>query len=224
MQPEWLLVLITAWLFVLWFGSIALEATGMERSRARFQALSALTNSGFTTQEAENVVGHPRRRLIVGWMMFLGSVGIILFLLLLLVIIVVGIKPAKPTSPYLLILSALPAVALMVLYWLGVVDKLATVIVNWLKRTGYFKLELSNTEIMYHAGEYSLARLTVGKAGREVGSRIGDTNLAKGHIRILVLERGGKVVLYPDAKEIVQAGDHLIYYGRTEEISEAGQK
>jgi hypothetical protein len=224
MQPEWLLVLITAWLFVLWFGSIALEATGMERSRARFQALSALTNSGFTTQEAENVVGHPRRRLIVGWMMFLGSVGIILFLLLLLVIIVVGIKPAKPTSPYLLILSALPAVALMVLYWLGVVDKLATVIVNWLKRTGYFKLELSNTEIMYHAGEYSLARLTVGKAGKEVGSRIGDTNLAKGHIRILVLERGGKVMLYPDAKEIVQAGDHLIYYGRTEEISEAGQK
>lgn len=98
MQPELMLVLITAWLFVLWFGSIALEATGMERPRARFQALSALTNSGFTTRESENVVGHPRRRLIVGWMMFLGSVGIILFLILIFVIIVVGVKPAKPTS------------------------------------------------------------------------------------------------------------------------------
>ena len=126
MQPELMLVLITVWLFVLWFGSIALEATGMERSRARFQAMSALTGTGFTTREAENIVGHPRRRLIVGWMMFLGSVGIILFLLILLVIIVVGIKPAKPTSAVTLVLSALPAVALMVLYWIGVLDKLAT--------------------------------------------------------------------------------------------------
>src|SRR4030043_62592 len=98
MQPELLLVMITVWLFILWVGAIALEATGMERSRARFQAMSALTGTGFTPREAENIVGHPRRRLIVGWMMFLGSVGIILFLLILLVIVVVGVKPSKPTS------------------------------------------------------------------------------------------------------------------------------
>ncbi len=219
MQPELMLVLITAWLFVLWFGSIALEATGMERSRARFQAMSALTGTGFTTREAENIVGHPRRRLIVGWMMFLGSVGIILFLLILLVIIVVGIKPAKPTSAVTLVLSALPAVALMVLYWIGVLDKLATSIVNWLKRTGYFKPELSNTEIVYHAGEYSLARLTIGKAAPETGSKISDTSLAKSNIKVLAIERGDKVFFYPEAKEVVQAGDHLIYYGRTEEIN-----
>jgi hypothetical protein len=219
MQPELMLVLITAWLFVLWFGSIALEATGMERARARFQALSALTNSGFTTRESENVVGHPRRRLIVGWMMFLGSVGIILFLILIFVIIVIGVKPAKPTSPFILILSALPAVALMVLYWIGVLDKLATAIVNWLKRTGYFKPELSNTEIIYHAGEYSLARLTIGKAAPEVGAKISDTSLVKGNIKVLVMERGDKVMFYPEAKEMVQAGDRLLCYGRTDEIS-----
>jgi amino acid transporter len=223
MQPALMLVLITVWLFILWFGSIALEATGMERSRARFQAISALTGTGFTTREAENIVGHPKRRLIVSWMMFLGSVGIILFLLLILVVIIIGIKPVKPASSVSLVLSALPAAALLVLYWIGVTDKAATAIVNWLKRTGYFKLELSNTEIIYHAGEYSLARLTVGKAGKEVGSKIGDTSLAKEHFKLLVLERGDKVTLYPEAKEVVQAGDRLIYYGRTEEISEASR-
>ena len=70
MQPELMLVVLTIWLFILWFGSVALEATGMERARARFQAMSALTGTGFTTREAENIVGHPRRRLIIGWMMF----------------------------------------------------------------------------------------------------------------------------------------------------------
>jgi len=223
MQPELMLVLITAWLFVLWFGSIALEATGMERSRARFQALSALTNSGFTTREAENVVGHPRRRLIAGWMMFLGSVGIILFLILIFVIIVVGVKPAKPTSPFVLILSALPAVALMVLYWIGVLDKLATKIVNWLKRSGYFTSELSIKETIHHSGDYSIARLTMGRKAPEVGCKISDISLAKHNITILAIERGDRTLPFPEAKEIVLAGDHLLCYGETAELNRLGK-
>jgi hypothetical protein len=224
MQPELMLVVLTVWLFILWFGSIALEATGMERSRARFQAMSALTGTGFTTREAENIVGHPRRRLIVGWLMFLGNAGILLFLLIILIIIVVGIKPARGLSPALIIGLAIPPIALMVLYWIGVLDKLATKIVNWLKRTEYFKPELSNMEVIYQAGDYSLARLTIGKAAPEVGAKISDTSLAKYNVKVLAIERGDKVLFYPEAKEIVQAGDHLIYYGRTEEISEAIQK
>jgi hypothetical protein len=219
MQPALILVFVTVWLFVLWFGSIALEATGMERSRARFQAISLLTGTGFTTREAENIVGHPRRRLIGSWMMFLGSVGIILFLLLLFVIIVIGVQPAKPTSPIVLVLAALPAVALLVLFWLGVLDKLATAIVNWLKRTPYFRPELSNTEIIYQAGDHSLARWTVGKAAPEVGSKISDTSLARGEVKVLAIERGDRVMFYPAAEEMVQAGDRLIYYGKTEEIN-----
>lgn len=224
MQPELMLVVITVWLFVLWFGSLALEATGMERSRARFQAISALTGTGFTTREAENIVGHPRRRLIISWMMFLGSVGIILFLLLMFVLIVIGAKPSKPTSTFIYILSAIPAVVLLVLFWLGVLDKLGTVIVNRLKRSKYFRPELSNTEIIYEAAEHSLARLTIGRAAPEVGSKISDTSLAKADVRVLAIERGDKVIFYPETKEIVEAGDHLIYFGQTEEVKKVQEK
>ncbi len=219
MQPAAMLVFVTVWLFILWFGSIALEATGMERSKARFQALSALTNTGFTTSEAENIVSHPRRRYIVGILIFLGSVGIALFLILLFVMLVIGIKPTIPQqSLYLLGLAAIPAAILLVLYFLGVTDKLATVVVKWLKRSKYFRPEASITEIIYKAGEYSLARLTVGKAAPDVGSKISDSNLSKADVRVLAIERGDKVTFNPDAKEVVQAGDHLMYYGRTEEI------
>jgi hypothetical protein len=224
MQPELMLVLITVWLFILWFGSIALEATGMERSRARFQAMSALTGTGFTTREAEDIVSHPRRRLIAGWLMFLGNAGILLFLLIILIIVIVGVKPARPMSPAFIITLAIPPIALMVLYWIGVLDKLATKIVNWLKRTEYFKPELSTTEIIYQAGDHSLARLTIGKTAPEVGSKISDTSLARYNVRVLAIERGDKVLFYPEAKEMVLAGDHLLCFGRTDEISEASQK
>ena len=221
MQPELMLVLLTIWLFVLWFGSIALEATGMERRKARFQAMSALTSTGFSTREAEDVVSHPRRRLIAGWLMFLGSVGIILFLLIFLVIIVVGVKPAKPTSPVLIGILAIPPLVLMVLYWIGVLDKLATKIVNWMKRSAYFTAELSIREIIHRAGDYSVARLTIGRKAPEVGCKISDTSLAKHKINILAIERGDKTLAFPEAKEVVLAGDHILCYGKTDKISKA---
>jgi hypothetical protein len=223
MQPELMLVVLTVWMLILWLGAIALEATGMERKKARFQALSALTGTGFTTREAEDIVGHPRRRLIATWLMFLGSVGIILFLLIFLVIILAGVKPAQPMSPVLIILSALPPIALMVLFWIGVLDKLATKIVNSMKRSAYFTAELSTREIIHQAGDYSIARLTIGRKAPEVGCKISDTSLAKHNITILAIERGDKTLPFPEAKETVLAGDHLLCYGETAQISRALQ-
>ena len=45
--------------------TVALELTGLDRSTSSFQALSALTSTGFTTREAELVTSHPTRRKII---------------------------------------------------------------------------------------------------------------------------------------------------------------
>lgn len=218
MEPEFIFIASTVWLFILWFGSIALEATGMERKKARFQSLSALTNTGFTTREAEDVVGHPKRRLIASWLVFLGIAGLVFFALLILILLLFGLK-LRPVSPTLSILSALPTVALLVLYWLGVRDKPGTKVVQWLKRSRYFNPELSSREIVHQAGDYSIARLTIGRKAPEIACRIGDSSLAKHGITILAIERGDKAFAFPGAEEAVQAGDHLLCYGKTAEIS-----
>jgi hypothetical protein len=223
MRPELMLIVLTVWMFILWFGSIALEATGMERRKARFQALSALTGTGFTTREADDVVNHPSRRLIAGWLMFLGSVGIILFLLIILAILVIGIKPGTQLSPALIVALAIPPFVLIVLYWIGVLDKAGTKIVNWMKRSAYFTPELSTREMVHQAGDYSVAHLTIGRKAPEVGRKISNTSLAKHKITILAIERGDKTLPFPEAKETVQAGDHLLCYGETAKISRAIQ-
>jgi len=57
--------------------AIALMMTGMDEKRARFQALSSFSGTGFTTKEAEFVLNHPVRRRIITWLMILGNAGIV---------------------------------------------------------------------------------------------------------------------------------------------------
>ena len=55
---------------------MALMFTGLSREAARFQARSAFSGVGYTTQEAESIVNHPVRRKIVMILMLLGNIGI----------------------------------------------------------------------------------------------------------------------------------------------------
>ena len=71
-----LLAILISFLFVR-AAAIALMMTGLEKNKARFQALSAFTGTGFTTKEAEIVVNHPQRRKIVRWLMIMGNAGIV---------------------------------------------------------------------------------------------------------------------------------------------------
>ena len=57
--------------------SVALRLTGLPEQNARFQAMSALTGTGFTTTEAEMVVNYPIRRKIISWLMIFGNLGIV---------------------------------------------------------------------------------------------------------------------------------------------------
>ena len=58
-------------------GAVALELTGLPRGKARFQALSAFTGTGFTTRESEMIVNHHQRRKVVALLMVLGNIGIV---------------------------------------------------------------------------------------------------------------------------------------------------
>lgn len=71
-----LFITLTLSLLITRIAAMALMLTGMSREAARFQARSAFTGVGFTTTEAEGVVGHPVRRRIVMILMLLGNAGI----------------------------------------------------------------------------------------------------------------------------------------------------
>lgn len=57
--------------------SVAMRLTGLPDSIARFQCISALTGTGFTTSESEMIVNYPTRRRILVGLMVLGNFGLV---------------------------------------------------------------------------------------------------------------------------------------------------
>lgn len=72
-----LLIILAVSLVVVRIGGTALRLSGMSLDAARFQSISALTGTGFTTQEAETVMHHPLRRRVLIGLMFTGHLGVV---------------------------------------------------------------------------------------------------------------------------------------------------
>ncbi|MFQ5905498.1 MAG: potassium transporter TrkA, partial [bacterium] len=72
-----MIVVIAASTVVVKIASVALEMTGMDPDRARFQALSAFTGTGFTTRASEEVVRHDKRKKIIMALMIIGNAGFV---------------------------------------------------------------------------------------------------------------------------------------------------
>lgn len=215
MQVLVMLVFLAIWLLVLWFGSIALEATGMERPKARFQSLSALSGTGFTTREAESVINHPRRRRIVAWLIFLGNTGMLAFLILLIQSIRSGF-----TRPSLLFIVVVVIIFLVValIIWSRIVDLLGDAILSFL-RGRRRQQPLVTEEILYQAGPYGLVRLAVSGEIAGTGTTIRGIGLPERGITVLAIERKDAVLPMPAAGERVLSGDQLLCYGKVAEIT-----
>lgn len=70
-------VVLSVSILITRIATIALTHTGLSRETARFQARSAFTGAGFTTDEAESAVNHPVRRRMLMLLMLLGNAGIV---------------------------------------------------------------------------------------------------------------------------------------------------
>ena len=72
-----LIVVLNLSLLITRIGSEAFVMTGVSREIARFQARSAFSGVGFTTNISEQMVNNPMRRSVVMWLMLLGNVGFV---------------------------------------------------------------------------------------------------------------------------------------------------
>ena len=74
------ILFMTIFLIVIDFFSILFRLTGMPMKKARFQVISLLTSTGFTTKESEIIVQNPLRRKFASWLMIVSYVSTATFI------------------------------------------------------------------------------------------------------------------------------------------------
>ncbi len=211
-----LLLIIAVLMVVVRSGAIALELTGVPKTIARFQALSALTGTGFTTREAETVVQHPLRRRIISVLMIVGNIGVVT-IVSTFVIALQGGGPIRP-SINLIILG----IGVYVFYRLATHRRFLSIISIWIRRKLKEALPLETDvlvdEVMHQGLGFGISRLTISGNSGIAGKTVEESGIREQEAIILSIERDGAFIPVPKAARQIEEGDRLLCYGRTESL------
>ncbi len=213
MQIGLSLVFGTVFLVVYWGATVLLEATGLERRKARFQALSAIVGCGFTTGESESIVNHPRRRSIIYWLMVLGNTAI----LGLIVGLIIAAGAAERPSWFFFIGLGGVIAALIISGRLGLFRWINDAIVNSARR-GFGRDWHRYHEIVHQADSYGVVLITVDREAVAAGMTIGDTGISAIGAAVLAVERKDAVLPFPAADLKLEVDDRLLCYGELGKI------
>jgi 4-amino-4-deoxy-L-arabinose transferase-like glycosyltransferase len=215
------LAVVVASLLITRVGAVALMLTGMSRESSRFQARSAFFGVGFTTAEAEAVVGHPVRRRIIAWLILLGNAGVISVLGTLI------ISFGGHNQDTLLRVVAL-AGALLVLSLVAASRPVDRILTRLIRRAlgRWSDLDVRDySAVLELEGGYAVAELLVEDSDWIAGRRLAEVTLRDEGVVVLGVRRGrGAYLGAPDGDTIVRAGDVLTLYGREDRVCELDRR
>lgn len=208
-----LIVVVTLGLLVTRVATVALTMTGMSLDHARFQARSAFTGTGFTTSEAEAVVGHPARRRIVMALMLVSGAGAVSVLGAL----ILSFAGVDSTAGGLRRAGVIVA-ALTALLWLSrnrVVDRALRRIVERLLRR-FTHLDVRDYAALLHLrGQWRVAQLPVAEDDWIASRPLGQLNLPEEGVAVLGVERAEGIWIGAPSEDIqLLVGDVVVLYGR----------
>ncbi|GAV23085.1 cation:proton antiporter regulatory subunit [Carboxydothermus pertinax] len=208
-----IILVLTFYLMVLIveIAAIILKSTGLDMGKARFQALSALTSVGFTTRESELITQHPIRRKVISVLMVLSYLG-----MATVVGSVFGSWTRKITPHQVLIAGSIFVGGFLLVSNRYLVNLLEKSLEKQIKKS--FLHHHPIWEVLRLSDEYGVAEFVLHPEAPLVGQSIADSKIRDKGIFIMAIERGNSFIHSPRGKEVLEAGDKLIVYGKTESI------
>jgi hypothetical protein len=198
-------------------GTVALTMTGLDRRKAAFQALSAFTNTGWTTRETELLMAHDQRRLIVMILMVLGHAGFASGVTAL--VLSLGERGAAEVLEKLATLAAVIVALYMLARWRGLNRRLTAEIEKRLRQSTSLRVA-SFEEVLLLAEGYGIVEVNVTDESDIANKTIGESRLRRRGMVVLAIDRAGKIIPAPHAKTMLLPGDRLICYGKVKSIED----
>ncbi|MCR5112575.1 MAG: TrkA C-terminal domain-containing protein [Acholeplasmatales bacterium] len=201
--------------------TVIFRATGLTKSKAKYQTISLFTNCGFTTSESEVITSSPIRRRIALIVMIVGHIFSVL--IVSIVISAFGeIGTEMKTEDYISIIIILGVFALAILiFLLPFVNK---PISNWLEKMvlrHIARKEKTNTiTILDSYGKSSIAQVIINVVPESMNDKpLFDMNLRSYSINLLLIKRKNKVIDV-DRDTMIQKGDVLVAFGPLQNIKD----
>ncbi len=199
-------------------GAIALMMTGMNYEKAKFQALSAFTGTGFTTREAERVVNNMRRRKIVSLLMILGNIGIVA------VIVTTTSSFAKANG---LEVGVNAVVLLFGAALILIMGRYAPLVSRWesfahtrLAQLKIFDDDTPVDELLHIAEGYGVVRIQLIKGSPFIGRALSEVSADLENSMILGIEHDRDWFPMPSPTRRLIEDDLLVIYGDLEDMTE----
>jgi len=211
-----LLVIFALSLLIVRIGSIALEMTGLSPDVASFQATSAFSGAGYTTEEAEQAVTTAGRRKTVKALIRLGSIG------LLGAISSLVVSFTRTGGENLVnLLSILGGAGVIILFarsrWF---NRLVTPLIEWaLSKTT--ELEVTDySQLLGLQREYRVSEVEIDAGDWLAEKTITELDLPSEGVLILGVRRDDSYIGAPQPDVEVKQGDTLVLYGKQDRLKE----
>lgn len=190
--------------------TVALQLTGLDSPTSSFQALSALTGTGFTTREAELVTSHPMRRKIISILMIIGNAGT--------VVVIAGLVSSflNVTSPWAVLRFVVLIIALYFIFKLATHSRIGRVLSKKIeeKLRERFKIHKRAIGRILDLGEdFGIAEIALHKDSPSIGKTLAASELSKRKILVLAIERQDEKIFEARGNHKLHPGDNLICYG-----------
>lgn len=218
MNWVFLILIFAIILLIIEMARLALESTGLNKEVARFQAISLLTGTGFTTSEAELVIRHPIRRKVAEVLIIFGHISFAL-----IIAIFFNLLSQEITYDHLLY----GIVLLTSIFLLFRLRWFQNLIIKGMRAT---LNKHSTLEDIFHLGERDIVtQIKLNEKHKGLFHCLEQLDLAnKYDIHILTIERiktsdlepKSEFLKHPTGSTRLQNGDRLLIYGKKEKIEE----
>ncbi|WP_231373255.1 MULTISPECIES: TrkA C-terminal domain-containing protein [Bacillaceae] len=191
---------------------IMFKFTGLEKPVSRYQVISMLTGTGFTTDESQLIIDHPIRRKISAFLILFGAFS--------LAVIISAITNMLSNDLRLTELLVINTVLLIILL-IGKIPFLQNKFQRKFDYEMHKNLDISELPIkdaLYLDENDVVTEVAIEEDSDLVGTEILDLFEKEEDIKLLFIKRGEINIRNTMYNESIQAGDDLFLYGNKEEI------
>ena len=221
------LAVFTVSLVFIRIATVGLTLTGVSNDLARFQAISAFTGSGFTTQESEDIVNHPVRRRITTHLMLLGHVGVVVAIPSL-ILSFLNTKGGSGWTSQANVRVGVLVGGLLVLLLIAnsrFVEHIMLRITTWALRS-FGKIHVHDyTRLLRVGRDYVVSELRLRRGDWLTGHTLDQLRLSNEGVLVLGIEKpNGDYIGAPRGHTCLDEDDCLILYGRQESLVDLDER